>query len=278
MMQRVNNSFLWASLLFVIVEGKNTCTSFIATRAKHENDYRFQQSTWISSLAPSISNGITSSSSSLQMGFFDNLLKDAFANDENLSSDKATGQLEYEGDDSTDFIAKASSSQQTDTQKRWLASQQKEKERKQKVQKQQVATGVIRGVKGAPVNPELLIGTTWVLDLYLAGIPDRDPSNDLYGSRVNISNRDKVNFYSAINLVQINIFINTLTNTIILPSGYLETNNTQSLSLGASIPEKPSVSVKITFEKDGVCRYVCDHLDEFPFNGIFLSVNMAPLT
>jgi len=151
----------------------------------------------------------------LQMGFFDDLFKDAFSNDENLSSDKVAGQLEYEGDsENDDFLTRASSSQQTEVQKKWLASQQKAKERQQQLQQQQ---GGVRGVKGAPVNPDILMGTTWVLNLYLAGVPDRDPSNDLYGSRVNISNRDK------------------------------------TLGLGANVPEKPSVSLQLSFEENGVC-------------------------
>ena len=40
--------------------------------------------------------------------------------------------------------------------------------------------------------PELVTGTSWVLDLYLSGVPERDPSNDLYGSKVNISSRDQI--------------------------------------------------------------------------------------
>eukprot|EP00540_Astrosyne_radiata_P017971 CAMPEP_0116837004 /NCGR_PEP_ID=MMETSP0418-20121206/8416_1 /TAXON_ID=1158023 /ORGANISM="Astrosyne radiata, Strain 13vi08-1A" /LENGTH=343 /DNA_ID=CAMNT_0004466847 /DNA_START=48 /DNA_END=1079 /DNA_ORIENTATION=+ len=36
-----------------------------------------------------------------------------------------------------------------------------------------------------------LEGTTWNIPLYLVGIPNKDPSNDLYGPRVSISTRDK---------------------------------------------------------------------------------------
>jgi hypothetical protein len=35
------------------------------------------------------------------------------------------------------------------------------------------------------------VGTNWELFLYLTGGPDRDPSNDLYGSKTNVSNRDR---------------------------------------------------------------------------------------
>jgi hypothetical protein len=41
------------------------------------------------------------------------------------------------------------------------------------------------------VTPELVANTKWTLDLYLAGVPSRDPSNDLFASRENISNRDR---------------------------------------------------------------------------------------
>ena len=35
------------------------------------------------------------------------------------------------------------------------------------------------------------VGTNWELFLYLTGGPDLDPSNDLYGSKTNVSNRDR---------------------------------------------------------------------------------------
>ena len=210
------------------------------------------------------------SSSGLQMGLFNDLFKDAFANDENLSSDKATGQLEYEGDSENDDnifpILSKPSEQQTDIQKRWLAVQEKEKNvRKQSQLEQQqrnnaaISSGAnldIKGIKGAPVNIDQLIGTTWVLDLYLAGVPERDPSNDLYGSKVNISNRDRVS----------NILVNSfMCNAMINEVMHFNTNSNlnciceKSLGLGAAIPEERSISVQITFEKDGICRYVLSY-------------------
>jgi len=42
-----------------------------------------------------------------------------------------------------------------------------------------------------PLTINALVGTNWKLSLYLTGGPDRDPSNDLYGSKTNVSNRDR---------------------------------------------------------------------------------------
>ena len=38
---------------------------------------------------------------------------------------------------------------------------------------------------------DALIGTDWELSMYLTGIPDRNPSNNLYGSKTNVSARDR---------------------------------------------------------------------------------------
>ena len=45
--------------------------------------------------------------------------------------------------------------------------------------------------KGAPLMVDALIGTDWELSMYLTGIPDRNPSNNLYGSKTNVSARDR---------------------------------------------------------------------------------------
>ena len=45
--------------------------------------------------------------------------------------------------------------------------------------------------KGAPLTVDALIGTDWELSMYLTGIPDRNPSNNLYGSKTNVSARDR---------------------------------------------------------------------------------------
>ena len=54
------------------------------------------------------------------MGFFDDLLKDAFANDPNLSKDGVQGSIEGPADDSNSIFAQ----RQTEVQKRWLEAQE----------------------------------------------------------------------------------------------------------------------------------------------------------
>jgi hypothetical protein len=117
----------------------------------------------------------TTTLSKLQMGFFDDLLKDAFSNDPNLSSDKVSGAI----DAATSQDVFNADSEKTEVQKRWLESQ--------------LAKGAVvsSNVKGAPLSTELLADTQWLLSLYLTGVPDRDPTNDLYGSRSNVSLRDR---------------------------------------------------------------------------------------
>jgi hypothetical protein len=45
--------------------------------------------------------------------------------------------------------------------------------------------------KGAPLMVDALVGTDWELSMYLTGVPDRDPSNGLYGSKTKVSARDR---------------------------------------------------------------------------------------
>ena len=66
------------------------------------------------------------------------------------------------------------------------------------------------------VTYDTIVGKPLTMDLFLSGVPERDPSNDLYGSRVNISSRDK--------------------------------------GTGLSLHSTPSANVKLEFLKDGVCR------------------------
>lgn len=117
----------------------------------------------------------------LRMGFLDDLLKDAFANDENLSKDGVSGAI----DEGTEDLLNFGISEKTEVQKRWLESQIPK-------QQQQTQTKIAASnVKGAPLSTELLTDTKWLISLYLTGVPDRDPSNDLYGSRTNVSVRDR---------------------------------------------------------------------------------------
>lgn len=131
----------------------------------------------------------------LYLGFFDKI-KEAFENDPN----------DYEA-----IIGLEESQpkriQRTEVQKRWMDSSA-------------AGAGGKTKVINAPIPSALLSGTKWSVELYLAGIPDRDPSNNLYGSRINISSRDN------------------------------------QLGLGVTCPEDPSIVVQVEFDRNGVCRYV----------------------
>jgi hypothetical protein len=114
------------------------------------------------------------------------MLDKAFSNDDSLSNkDTRKGQL----DDSYEEDAPPVKRQPlTQTQEKWRQ-----------------------------LNTPQLDGRTVTLDLFLTGVPNKDPSNDLFGSRVNISSRDK--------------------------------------SLGLTIPDKPTLSsIRVSFASDGKCR------------------------
>lgn len=127
------------------------------------------------------------------MGFFDDLLKDAFANDSDLNKDGVEGAIEGPEDDLIKSLL-TKQPEQTEVQKRWLASQQM-LQQQQRQSKDALAGGAptsnVRAGKGAPLSTEVLSNTQWDLSLYLTGVPDRDPSNDLYGSKTNVSVRDR---------------------------------------------------------------------------------------
>ena len=128
------------------------------------------------------------------MGFFDDLLKDAFSNDPNIARGGVKGSIEGPGDELLDggSIRRKPVVQQTEIQRRWLEAQEQQKQAaaaRQDAQGGRIAT--IKMAKGAPLTVDALVGTDWELSLYLTGVPDRDPSNDLYGSKTNVSNRDR---------------------------------------------------------------------------------------
>lgn len=129
----------------------------------------------------------------ISMGFFDDLFKDAFSNDPNLAKDGVKGSIEGPGDELAQIFQQQP--QQTEVQKRWLEAQQKQRTQQQQVQVvqqgDQGAPVLVKAAKGAPLTTEVLTGTSWELSLYLTGVPDRDPSNDLYGSKTNVSVRDR---------------------------------------------------------------------------------------
>lgn len=165
----------------------------------------------------------TARSSSLRMGFLDNILKDAFSNDESLSRDGVKGSIEGPEDTMNENFGLATQkTEQTEVQKRWIESQQLQKQQEaqqRRQQQQQQATvaspALVKTAKGAPLNTQVLTGTTWELGLYLTGVPDRDPSNDLYGSKSNVSVRDR------------------------------------QLGLGVSLPTEPTARIQIQLLEDG---------------------------
>lgn len=126
------------------------------------------------------------------MGFFDDLIKDAFSNDADLAKDGVKGSIEGPGDDLLGSIGlQQQPQQQSEVQKRWLEAQEKQKAQQQQAQQDQRQTVLVKAAKGAPLTTQVLLDTNWELSLYLTGVPDRDPSNDLYGSKTNVSVRDR---------------------------------------------------------------------------------------
>jgi hypothetical protein len=99
---------------------------------------------------------LMSSSTSLQL--FNDLFKKAFENSPDLSADKRTGSIDSGLSDTTT----TRSGRLTETQEKWRQQQQ------------------LTQLEGK-----------YSLELYLAGIPSRDPSNDLFAARTTITTRDK---------------------------------------------------------------------------------------
>ena len=92
--------------------------------------------------------------------FFKDLLDKAFENDDSLTQDeKVTGQIE--GANEPEPVARK---ELTETQQKW------------------------RQMNSQAAD---ITGTSFSFDFFLTGIPDKDPSNDLFGARVNISSRDR---------------------------------------------------------------------------------------
>jgi hypothetical protein len=94
--------------------------------------------------------------------FFKNILDKAFENDGSISKDEAvTGQIEGPGDEEGTPLRAASL---TATQERW---------------------------RQMNIAVPALVGKYVDMDFYLTGVPNKDPSNDLYGEQVRISDRDR---------------------------------------------------------------------------------------
>jgi hypothetical protein len=145
-----------------------------------------------------------------RFNFFKNLIDQAFDNDASLSkSNKRDGMLvgPDDTDNDEDFFVSSSVKQLkqqrvdalTDTQIEWRKRQQALNQ----------------------VTYDDIADKTFVFDLYLTGVPNKDPSNDLYGSRTNVSSRDR--------------------------------------SIGLTVPKDPTVSsVSIAFLSGNKCQVVSD--------------------
>ena len=123
--------------------------------------------------------------------FFKDMIDQAFDNDPNLSADKRKGQYDAPGEEYDDN--RRANVGLTETQKRWRQTQMSNDVTLQQVE-----------------------NTSWKASMFLAGVPERDPSNDLYASKINISSRDK--------------------------------------STGLALPSEPSVIVTVEFLENEVCR------------------------
>jgi hypothetical protein len=167
---------------FTAMRGRFVCTVFLILLVE---SFAFQISRPKNEICRPVST-------SRRYNFFKDIVDKAFENDRNLSTDKTKGQYDAPGEEFDDPAAMPSTL--TETQRKWRETQ----------------------VQANGPLPELLEGTFWTLGLFLAGIPERDPSNDLYGSKVNISSRDK--------------------------------------ATGLSLPAIPSTTVTLEFLGNGICR------------------------
>jgi hypothetical protein len=116
--------------------------------------------------------GAAPRTSATRLAWLPSIIQQAFANDDSLSkSDLRTGSIEDAQDDDDVFLtANPSPTTLTERQRAFRA-----------------ATGL------APPRLDLasLDHVAARLDLFLTGVPQRDPSNDLYNSRENISARNR---------------------------------------------------------------------------------------
>jgi hypothetical protein len=109
--------------------------------------------------------GSIRSTTALSNSFFKDVLGAAFQNDANLSrNNKRAGMLD-EGLEEE----KKSGRQLTSTQQAWRQT-----------------------MLSTTVSKSEIEGIAITLDMFLTGVPSKDPSNDLYGSKTNISLRDRV--------------------------------------------------------------------------------------
>jgi hypothetical protein len=104
------------------------------------------------------------STTALHNSFF-NFLGAAFQNDANLSRDNKRAGMLDEGLEEE----QKSGRQLTSTQQAWR-----------------------QAMMSSTITKSEIEGMAIALDMFLTGVPSKDPSNDLYGSRTNISLRDRV--------------------------------------------------------------------------------------
>lgn len=144
---------------------------------------------------PSGRSSLTSTSSTTPRtttrlnNFFKNIFEKAFENDGTISKDESvSGQIEGPENEEIE-AAQRRASVLTATQEKW------------------------RKMNAAVPS---LDGKTFDVDFYLVGVPNKDPSNDLYGSQVLISDRDR--------------------------------------EVGQTLPDKPTVSgIRIRFDENNKC-------------------------
>ena len=132
----------------------------------------------------------------LNMNFFKDALGKAFENDARLDSDISKGQYDGPGgslldeeDDDNSFssvgrLVNPPPQQLTETQQRWRQAQN------MPVGGKSSSSGSTY-TAAASTTSTLLANSKWTVDLFLTGIPARDPSNDLFASKTNISSRDR---------------------------------------------------------------------------------------
>ena len=201
-MVRLHSLSLSAAAIFV---------HFIAFRLKASLAFRIE----LAGVYRAPAHASRTDSNIVLFGFFDSI-SDAFSNDPTLSNDKSLGQLEAPPGVDLGEGGSRSDADLSDVQRKWLASQRLQRDAKREASPSASSSG-------APLTVERLSHTKWKLLLFLTGIPNKDPSNDLYGARTNMSNRSK------------------------------DPRNA-GLPLGASLPDQPTVEVPISLLPEGICK------------------------
>jgi hypothetical protein len=162
--------------------------------------------------------------STRRFNFFKDMLEKAFENDDNLSKDeKLKGQIDAapeKDDPRRQENQKRSKKTLTATQEKWRNAVYGGGN--QNSAAAAAATTTKQASRSSPPRSFILIeGQTYLMEFFLTGVPNKDPSSDLFGSKVNISSRDR--------------------------------------QVGLAVPEKPSVSdVLIEFLPNEKCRCLTD--------------------